>query len=172
MNPMTIAYLSIGSNLGEKYDNCTRAKEMVDGLNHTRVLAISSFYRTEPVDFLNQAWFVNGALRIETDFDPFTLMGHLKRIEGLMGQGEKDVRFGPRIVDLDIVLYGEEVINTDTLVIPHPRMHKRCFVLKPLCDIASGVVHPTLGKSMEQLLQQIENNPGQEVEVYTKGDAG
>ena len=172
MNPMTIAYLSIGSNLGEKYDNCTRAKKMVDGLDHTRVLAVSSFYRTEPVDFLDQAWFLNGALRIETGLDPFTLMGHLKKIEGLMGQGKKDVRFGPRIVDLDIVLYGGEVINTDALVIPHPRMHKRCFVLKPLCDIASGVVHPTLGKNMEQLLQQIENDPGQEVEVYTKGDAG
>ena len=170
MNPIVVAYLSIGSNLGEKYDNCIRAKEMVDGLHNTRVLAVSNFYRTEPVDFLDQAWFVNGALKIETSLDPVTLMGELKRIEGLMGQGEKEVRFGPRIIDLDIVLYGKEVIQTENLVIPHMRMHKRCFVLKPLCDIGAFVVHPTSGKTVEQLLNQIKNDPGQEVEVYTKGD--
>jgi 2-amino-4-hydroxy-6-hydroxymethyldihydropteridine diphosphokinase len=86
---VAIAYLSIGSNLGEKYDNCIRAREMVDDLDCTRVLAVSNFYRTEPVDFLDQAWFVNGALKIETSLAPLTLMGELKRIELFMGQREK-----------------------------------------------------------------------------------
>ncbi|WP_232364028.1 2-amino-4-hydroxy-6-hydroxymethyldihydropteridine diphosphokinase [Desulforapulum autotrophicum] len=168
---MAIAYLSIGSNLGNRYDNCIRGRKTVDTLDQTRVVATSPFYRTEPVGFLDQAWFVNGALKIETRLDPFELIDGLKKIELLLGQGEKEVRFGPRIIDLDIILYGERVVQTDRLILPHPRMHKRCFVLKPLCDIASGIVHPTMEKTMEQLLLQIENNPGQEVRVYVKGDA-
>lgn len=171
MNPKTTAYLSIGSNLGDRYDNCIRGRKKVDTLDQTRVMAVSHFYRTEPVDFLDQAWFVNGALKIETGLDPFELIDGLKEIERFLGQGKKEVRFGPRIIDLDIVLYGERVVYTDRLILPHLRMHERCFVLKPLCDIAPGVVHPTMEKTMEELLQQIENNPGQEVRAYIKGDA-
>ncbi len=170
MSSMTIAYLSIGSNLGDRYANCIRGREQVDTLDHTRVVAVSNFYRTEPVDFLDQAWFVNAALKIETGLDPFQLIEGLKQIEQCLGQGEKQVRFGPRIIDLDIVLFGERVVHTDRLVIPHPRMHKRCFVLKPLCDIAPRIVHPTWGKTMTQLLQLIENDPGQAVRDYVKGD--
>ncbi len=170
MSPMETAYLSIGSNLGDRYGNCIRGRDQVDTLDQTRVVSVSNFYRTEPVDFLDQAWFVNGALKIETRLDPFALIDGLKAIERFMGQGEKQVRFGPRIIDLDIVFYGQRIVHTDRLIIPHPRMHKRCFVLKPLCDIAPGISHPTMEKTMEQILQQIENDPGQEVRAYTRGD--
>jgi len=133
-------------------------------------VAVSKFYKTEPVDFLDQAWFVNGALKIETGLDPFELMKNLKKIERSLGQIEKEVRFGPRIIDLDIIFYGNRVIRTETLEIPHPRMDKRCFVLKPLCDIGKGVVHPVTGKSTQQLLNEIDNSHGQQVMEYTKGD--
>ena len=170
MKPMTTVYLSVGSNLGNKYANCIRGVEKLDELEDTRVVAVSQFYRTEPVDFLPQAWFVNGALKIETGLDPFELIDHLKGIEIFLGQIEKEVRFGPRVIDLDIVLFGNRVIDTEILTIPHQRMDKRCFVLKPLCDIGAKVVHPVLGETMERLLKRIENDQGQKVMAYTKGD--
>ena len=167
---MITAYLSIGSNLGDKFSNCILGADRVNELPETRVVAVSKFYKTEPVDFLDQAWFVNGALKIETGLDPFELMKSLKKIEFSLGQIEKEVRFGPRIIDLDIIFYGNRVIRTESLEIPHPRMDKRCFVLKPLCDIGKGVVHPVIGRSTEQLLNEIENSHGQKVMEYTKGD--
>jgi len=167
---MTTAYLSIGSNLGDRFANCILGADRVNELPGTRVVAVSKFYKTEPVDFLDQAWFVNGALKIETGIDPFELIRNLKNIELSLGQIEKEVRFGPRIIDLDIIFYGNRVICTDSLEIPHPRMDKRCFVLKPLCDIGKGVVHPVTGKSTQQLLNEIDNSHGQQVMEYTKGD--
>ena len=166
---MTTAYLSIGSNLGDKYANCLKGVDEVDALDLTRVVAVSGFYRTEPVDFLDQAWFVNGALKIETALAPLMLIQLLKETERLMGQMQKEVRFGPRIIDLDIIFYGTTVMDTDILTIPHPRMHERCFVLKPLCDLEADMVHPVLGETMEQLLKRIENDHGQEVMEYIKG---
>ena len=167
---MTTAYLSIGSNLGDKYANCLEGVDRVDALDLTRVVAVSGFYRTEPVDFLDQAWFVNGALKIETGLEPLELIHRLKETERRLGQIEKEVRFGPRIIDLDIILYGNTVMDTGVLTIPHPRMHQRCFVLKPLCDIGADTVHPVLGETMEQLLKRIEHDHGQEVMAYNKGD--
>ncbi len=166
---MTTAYIAIGSNLGDKYENCLKGVGKIDALEQTRVVAVSKFYRTEPVDFLDQAWFVNGALKIETVLAPLLLIQRLKETERLLGQMEKEVRFGPRIIDLDIILYGNTVMDTEVLTIPHPRMHKRCFVLKPLCDIAAETVHPVLGETMDRLLKCIENDHGQEVMAYNKG---
>lgn len=163
---MTTAYLSIGSNLGDKYENCLKGVDKVDALEQTRVVAVSKFYRTEPTDFLDQAWFVNGALKIETTLAPLLLIQRLKETERCMGQMEKEVRFGPRIIDLDIILYGNTVMDTEILTIPHPRMHERCFVLKPLCDLEADRVHPVLGETMERLLKRIENDHGQEVMEY------
>ncbi|MBI9088294.1 MAG: 2-amino-4-hydroxy-6-hydroxymethyldihydropteridine diphosphokinase [Desulfobacterium sp.] len=166
---MTRAYLSIGSNLGDKYENCLQGVDKVDALEQTRVVGVSKFYRTEPVDFLDQAWFVNGALKIETTLAPLLLIQRLKETERLMGQMEKEVRFGPRIIDLDIIFYGTTVMDTNILTIPHPRMHERCFVLKPLCDLETDMVHPVLGETMAGLLKRIENDHGQEVMEYIKG---
>lgn len=159
-------FISIGSNLGTKYDNCLRGIAYLNKLKTTEVVEISPFYKTDPVDYIDQDWFVNAVLKITTGLAPLELMVALKEIEKKLGQFEKQVRFGPRLLDLDIILYDSQVINTKYLIVPHPRMHKRCFVLKPLCDIEPGIIHPVLKKSAGKLLQDIENNPDQKVILF------
>ena len=159
----TTVYLSIGSNMGEKHQNCLQGIGLLNGLDHITVEAVSPFYRTKPVDFTDQDWFVNGALKIETDLDPDALMNQLKEIERELGQFEKTVRFGPRILDLDIIFYGEQFLETERVILPHPRMHNRNFVLTPLCDIAPEVIHPVLKKSVRALLGDVADEPQQAV---------
>lgn len=170
MKPKSTVFISIGSNIGDKYSNCMMGVEHISRLHGTEVVAIANFYMTSPVDYTDQEWFVNSALRIETELDPHTLMVSLKKIEQDLGQYEKRVRFGPRIIDLDIIFYRDMVINTETLTIPHPRMDKRCFVLKPLCDIAPGIIHPVLGISAEKLLKMVENGSGQDVVLFRESE--
>ena len=148
-------FISIGSNLGEKYDNCLRGIERLNQLEHTDVITVSPFYQTDPVDFTDQDWFINGMVKISTCFAPVELMARLKGIEQTMGQFEKTVRFGPRLIDLDIVLYDNWVMNRDTVILPHPRMHKRRFVLKPLCDIDAEILHPVLNRTARSLLDAL-----------------
>ncbi len=161
-------FISIGSNLGEKYKNCLKGIEYLNKLETTRVVKVSSFYKTEPVDYKDQDWFVNAVVKIDTMLEPVKLMKALKKIEEKLGQFEKQVRFGPRIIDLDIILFREKIIDTGYLTIPHPRMHKRGFVLKPLCDINSEIIHPVLKKSAAELLKKIENVPDQKVIVFSE----
>jgi len=169
MTNHTTAFISIGSNLGNRYENCIKGIELLNDLYTVNVVEVSLFYQTQPVDFTDQDWFVNGALKIETSLDPFELIQELKIIENTLGQFEKKIRFGPRIIDLDIIFYGTRVLDTETLTIPHPRMHKRCFVLKPLCDIGADIIHPILKKTARQLLETIENDHDQAVMEYNKG---
>ncbi len=159
----TTVYLSIGSNMGDKHQNCLQGIALLDGLDRITVEAISPFYRTEPVDFTDQDWFVNGALKIGTDLHPDALMDQLKEIERELGQFKKSVRFGPRILDLDIIFYGEEILETDRVILPHPRMHQRNFVLTPLCDIAPEVIHPVLKIGVRALLGDVVGEPEQAV---------
>ncbi|MCK5096664.1 MAG: 2-amino-4-hydroxy-6-hydroxymethyldihydropteridine diphosphokinase, partial [Desulfobacteraceae bacterium] len=134
--------ISLGSNLGDKKENLLSAIELLKEHAQIKVVDISPFYRTAPVDYLDQDWFVNAVFKIETLLEPEQLLKVLKETEIKLKQGEKSIRFGPRIIDLDIIYYGKMIVNTEELVIPHPRMHKRCFVLKPLCDIETEIVHP------------------------------
>ena len=165
-NSLKTVFISIGSNIGDKYDNCLKGIEHINTLPGTEVLDIADFYKTAPVDYKEQDWFINSALKIETELEPKTLMESLKGIEQKLGQYEKTVRFGPRILDLDIIFYEDMVINTDTLTIPHPRMDKRCFVLRPLCDIAPDVIHPVLGNSVRHLLKTVQNNGEQKIYLF------
>ena len=158
-------YISIGSNMGEKYDNCLKGIDHLNQLEHTTVMAVSPFYQTDPVDFTDQDWFVNGIIKISTTLAPVALMARLKVIEQTLGQFEKTVRFGPRIIDLDIVFYDDLVMNQDTVILPHPRMHKRRFVLKPLCDIDAALVHPVLNRTAQSLLDELRDD-GQAVLFY------
>jgi 2-amino-4-hydroxy-6-hydroxymethyldihydropteridine diphosphokinase len=168
MDKQSMVFISIGSNLGDKYDNCVKGIERLDQLSHTTVTAVSPFYQTDPVDFTDQDWFVNGIVKISTGLAPIELMTSLKGIEQALGQFEKAVRFGPRLIDLDIVFYDNLVMHQDTVILPHPRMHKRRFVLKPLCDIDAALVHPVLNRTVQSLLDELKEDD-QNVLFYKKG---
>ena len=143
-------YLSFGSNVGDRAKNLRAA---IDELPHAGVAVkkVSSFYETEPVDLREQPWFLNCAAEVETHFDPIMLLRALREIETKMGS-KKLVAKGPRLIDMDILLYGAETIDTPELQVPHPRMHLRRFVLVPLAEIAPELVHPVLKKSATRLL--------------------
>ena len=144
-------YLSLGSNIGDREQNLRSA---MDELPHAGVALrkVSSFYETEPVDLREQPWFLNCAVEVETHFDPFMLLRALREIETKMGS-KKLVAKGPRLIDMDILLYGSETFDTPELQVPHPRMHLRRFVLVPLAEIAADVIHPTMNLSIRHLLE-------------------
>jgi 2-amino-4-hydroxy-6-hydroxymethyldihydropteridine diphosphokinase len=158
-------FISIGSNLGDKLAHCRSAIEALANLEQTRLVAASPFYKTDPVDFTDQDWFINAVVKLETTLAPQTLLTALKKIQQRAGRLRDAVRFGPRIIDLDIIFYDAEVIQSDKLVLPHPRMHKRRFVLQPICDIDSKIVHPVLKTTVEDLLEQLDDD-SQGVEIY------
>ena len=156
-------YLSLGSNIGDREENLRTA---IDELPHVGVAItrVSSFYETEPVDLREQPWFLNCVVEAETHFDPFMLLRALREIETKMGS-TKLVAKGPRLMDIDILLYGLETIDTPELQVPHPRMHLRRFVLVPLAEIAPEAVYPGLKKTVKQLL---EETPDRSVVRQTK----
>jgi 2-amino-4-hydroxy-6-hydroxymethyldihydropteridine diphosphokinase len=145
-------YLSLGSNVGEREANLRTAIAALSAAG-VRVTRVSAFYETEPVDYLEQAWFLNCVVEVETAKAAVELLSSLREIETRMGS-KKLVAKGPRLIDMDILLYGQETIETPELQVPHPRMHLRRFVLVPLAEIAPEVRHPTLKKAVKVLLEQ------------------
>lgn len=143
-------YLSLGSNLGDRAKNLEEATAALRkaAINVTR---ISSTYETEPVDYLDQPWFLNTVLEAETELAAAALLQTLRGIEMKMGS-RKLIAKGPRLIDMDILLYANEVIDTPELQIPHPRMHLRRFVLQPLAEIAPRILHPILGLTPAEML--------------------
>ena len=151
--------------MGDRLANCKSGIAALAALDPVEHVLVSPFYQTEPVDCSDQDWFVNCAVRIHTRLDPLALLHRLRKIEFDAGQREKPFRFGPRILDLDIVLYDDRVMHSAELTLPHPRMHKRHFVLRPICDIDPHVVHPVLKKSVSDLLTHL-NTEHQRLNVY------
>ena len=149
-------YISVGSNIGNKRDHCRNGIAELCTPRFAVLIDQSPYYRTEPVDYQDQDWFVNAVVKIETAADPFDLIARLKAIETENGRCGHTLRFGPRELDLDILLYDDQIIRTERLTVPHPRMHKRRFVLQPFCDIDPGVIHPVLGKPMTRLLADLD----------------
>lgn len=143
-------YLSLGSNVGDRGANIARAIEELSGRD-IRVARESSFYETEPVEFRNQPWFLNCAIEANTDLQPAEVMKAALEIERAMGR-ERLVPKGPRVIDIDVLLYDDVLIRTPELEIPHPRMAERRFVLVPMAEIAPAVVHPVLKKTIAKLL--------------------
>jgi 2-amino-4-hydroxy-6-hydroxymethyldihydropteridine diphosphokinase len=164
---MSIVYIGIGSNLGNRQENCLKAIELLKG-SGLRVNKQSSMYETEPWGIEGQPEFINMAVEAETELRPLDLLSLLKKIEAEMGR-EKTVKWGPRLIDLDILLYANEIINGDSLEIPHPLMHERAFVLEPLSEIAPDALHPVLSKKISELLQNIKKIIGKSDRVLIFG---
>jgi 2-amino-4-hydroxy-6-hydroxymethyldihydropteridine diphosphokinase len=157
VNAPVIAYLGIGSNLGDPIENCRTALREIASLKNVQVLRRSSLYRTEPVGDRLQDWFVNGVVEVRTTFTALQLLKALQWVEQAMGRERRD-RWGPRTIDIDILLYGQDIIKAGGLVVPHPELHKRRFVLVPINEIAPYVIHALYGISMKGLLDRLEDD--------------
>jgi 2-amino-4-hydroxy-6-hydroxymethyldihydropteridine diphosphokinase len=152
---MQTIFLSLGSNVGDREGNLRAAIAALESAG-VRVRRVSSLYETEPVDFLEQPWFLNCVLEGETDAPAQTLLKELRRIEARMGS-RKLVAKGPRLLDVDILLYGDETMDTPELQVPHPRMKERRFVLEPLAEIAPKLRHPSWGGTVSDLLARTQD---------------
>jgi 2-amino-4-hydroxy-6-hydroxymethyldihydropteridine diphosphokinase len=145
------AYIAVGSNLGRRAQNCREAIERMGLITGCRVVAESGLFQTEPVGVHDQDWYVNGVAAVATELEPLPLLEALLAIEAAMGRKRKE-KWAARIIDLDILLYGQAVIDEADLKIPHPLMHLRRFVLVPINRLAPQLVHPVLQRTMAEIL--------------------
>lgn len=149
-------FIGFGSNVGDRVDFCDRAITLLSLLPHSQVTGVSLLYETEPVRdgaHPGDGWFLNGVVRLETDVTPQSLLMVFREIERSLGRNEED-RAGPRTIDLDMLFYGDRVIQEPGLAVPHPRLHQRRFVLMPLSELAPLHVHPVLKRTVNQLLAE------------------
>lgn len=149
---MTVAYIAIGSNLASPLEQVDAAIKAIENIPESRVVAISSFYRTPPLGPQDQPDYLNAAVALETSLSPETLLDNTQHIELAQGRVRKAERWGPRTLDLDMMLYGDRVINTERLTVPHYDMKNRGFMLWPLFEIAPALVFPD-GHTLAQALK-------------------
>ncbi len=154
---MADVWIGLGGNLGD------RRRILLDALARLssagELISLSGLYETEPVGFKDQGQFLNAAACVRTELRPLEFLQALRRIEAELGR-VRTVPNGPRTVDLDILFWDQDVLREDSLTIPHPRLHLRRFVLEPLCEIAPGLIHPTLGLTIEDLLAHVDDPAG------------
>jgi 2-amino-4-hydroxy-6-hydroxymethyldihydropteridine diphosphokinase len=156
-----VAYIGIGSNLGDKLNHCEKAISQILKFDRHKLLAKSSLFKTQPTGYTCQDWFVNGVIKIATDLEPPELLRTLKAIESQLGRTET-FRWGPRTIDLDILFFDDIEIHTEELQIPHPLIQNRQFVLVPLVEIDRNLFHPVLNKSIQELLNDLKEDQGVE----------
>jgi 2-amino-4-hydroxy-6-hydroxymethyldihydropteridine diphosphokinase len=154
----TIAYLSLGSNVGDREARLRDAQARLGSIGE--VTAVSSVYETEPVDFIEQPWFLNCVVALETAHAPQQLMTAILKIEEAMGRRRVQKK-GPRIIDIDILLFGDTILNSQEVTVPHPAMYERRFVLEPLAEIAPELRHPVFNQTVLELRDALP--PGQTV---------
>jgi len=156
-----ITYIGIGSNLGDKLHHCEKAISEILKIDHHKLIAKSSLFKTLPIGYTSQDWFVNGVIKIETDLEAPELLRTLKTIESQLGRTET-IRWGPRTIDLDILFFDDAEIYTEELQIPHPLIQDRQFVLVPLAEIDRNLIHPVLKKTIQELLNNFKEDQGLE----------
>ena len=154
---MHVAYIGFGSNIGDRLAHLQNAIHAVSKTEEITLHKISSVYKTDPVGYVAQAAFLNGVAAIQTSLPPLSLLHTLKNIETAIGRRHR-IRWGPREIDLDILIYGDLCLETEKLVIPHPEMHRRRFVLAPLAEIAPDLVHPVFQETVHTLLERLEHD--------------
>ena len=154
---MSNVYLGLGSNMGDREANLTKAIALLS--KKMRLLKQSSLYETAAWGYTEQADFLNQALQLETDLKPLPLLNFLKKTEVEIGRVE-NFRYGPRLIDIDILFYDDLIRNTKKLQIPHPRIAERAFVLVPLNEIAPDFMHPVLGKTIAEMLAEVPDKEG------------
>ena len=151
------SYIGIGGNMGDKEKNVKEALKLINNSNHTKITKTSKFYETSPVGYLAQEDFLNCAIEVKTLLNPLELVRFMLSIEKELKR-ERTVRWGPRTIDLDVLLYDNIISSQEEIIIPHPRMQERMFVLEPLCDIAPYVMHPILNKTVIEIKESLKNN--------------
>ena len=152
---MARVFIGIGSNECERLGNISRAAQALAQLPTTRLMQMAPIYETAPVGGPPQGDFLNTVVELETSLAPRPLLAYLQALETQFGRRPSDVRWGPRIVDLDVLLHGDTVLSEPDLMIPHPLLHRRRFVLEPLADLAPTLVHPMLHRTIAQLLEAL-----------------
>ena len=151
---MPLAHVGLGANLGEREPTLRRALELLDAAPDLAVTAVSSLRETEPDGYLEQPLFLNAAAAVETDLAARALLEHLLAVERELGRTRDGPRFGPRTIDLDLLLYGTRIIDEPGLRVPHPRLHERRFVLEPLAELDPGLLVPGFGR-VDELLARL-----------------
>jgi 2-amino-4-hydroxy-6-hydroxymethyldihydropteridine diphosphokinase len=149
-------YLGLGANLGDPRMNCISAIRKLNDSEYCDVLNVSPFYRTEPVGMRNQPWFVNCAVLVTTSLSPVELYTRCSEIEASLNRS-RTIRWGPRTIDIDLLLWPGRVCVSKKVYLPHPRMHLRKFVLLPLCDIGADTIHPISGCRVDSLLESLSD---------------
>jgi len=155
------AFLGLGSNMGDKEENIKKALEMLKDESGIDIDRVAPFYRTAPVGYTQQDWFLNTVAQIQTTLKPDNLLAQILGIEDFLGR-KRQIRWGPRVVDLDILTYGLHVIREPGLEVPHPRMLERAFVMVPLADLAPDLLLPG-GKTAEEIAEELKGL--QEIEL-------